>query len=52
LGKSNVPEDEQYIRNLALKERINLDDEADSEQEKESKNFLIFGKSLLKFMKK
>lgn len=55
LGKSNVPEDEQYIRNLALKEKINLEDDgADGAQEDEtkSKNFLVFGKSLLKLMKK
>ncbi len=36
-----------------MKEKISLEDgDADSEQEKESKNFLLFGKSLLKLMKK
>jgi len=60
-GKKNLPErpetsnfdgkDEVYLRNLARKEKIDVLDE-ETPDEREKKNFLVFGKSILKFMKK
>lgn len=43
--------DEVYLRNLARKEKIDVLEE-DNQDEREKKNFLVFGKSILKFMKK
>jgi hypothetical protein len=55
-GKKNLPEtaettgDEIYLRNLARKEKIDVLEE-ESQDEREKKNFLVFGKSILKLMK-
>lgn len=56
-GKKNLPEpesktqDEIYFLNLARKEKIDiLSDE--TPDEKDQKNFLVFGKSIFKLMKK
>ena len=58
LGKKNLPEkpestdfDEVYLRNLARKEKIDVLEE-ETPDEREKKNFLVFGKSILKLMKK
>ena len=60
LGKRNLPElpesvlndDELYLKKLAKKEKIDvLDDEPDAVQ-RDQKNFLVFGKSIFKLMKK
>lgn len=61
LGQRNRPErlddpnfssqDELYLRNLARKEKIDVLDE-DTPDERNQKNFLVFGKSIFKLMKK
>lgn len=59
LGKKNAPEsqlepnskDEEYFRKVARKEKIDVL-ETDESEERERKNFIVFGKSLLNLMKK
>lgn len=58
LGQKNLPEleedgqDELYMRNLARKEKITVLDREESLIDREQKDFLVFGKSILKLMKK
>ena len=60
LGKKNVPEgpednerDEQYLRNLARKNKIDvLNNNYETSDERDQKNFLVFGKSIFNLMKK